>query len=186
MYDGRKYSGRIVSNTGTIMKHIPVVFFAAFLFCGCSGNQQSAIADDAHAVTRESVDVTEDPGPPPPPDDRASTTTTGITAPAASESVAQHGVDASGNIPCAQFIGQPMGQCLFRVSRGKSGSATVAITHPDGRTRIIFFENGQATNADLGQADSSMNFHASKQGDLFIIEVGDERYEIPDAVIFSG
>lgn len=94
--------------------------------------------------------------------------------------------DATGNIPCAQSKGQPMGQCPFGVARGSNGSATVSVTLPDGRKRAIFFENGTAASADLSQADGNMNFNAKKQADLFMINAGNERYEIPEAVIFGG
>lgn len=35
------------------------------------------------------------------------------------------------------------------VARDGGGTATVAITHPDGRKRFIFFERGKAIGADL-------------------------------------
>ncbi len=94
--------------------------------------------------------------------------------------------DANGMIPCAQFRGQPMGQCNFGVARDSGGTATVVVTHPDGRKRAIFFENGKAISADLSQADGNMEFHATKEADLYIIKAGDERYEIPEAVVFGG
>ncbi len=93
---------------------------------------------------------------------------------------------ASGNIPCAQNKGQPMGQCPFTVEREGKGSAIVSITLPDGRKRAIFFTKGKATGADLSQADGNMKFKATKQADLFKIQAGNERYEIPEAVVFGG
>ena len=94
--------------------------------------------------------------------------------------------DATGDIPCAQSKGQPMGQCPFGVARDGGGSATVVVTRPDGRKRAIFFEKGKATSADLSQADGNMTFRATKEADLYKIQAGDERYEIPEAVIFGG
>jgi hypothetical protein len=94
--------------------------------------------------------------------------------------------DATGRIPCAQAKGQPMGQCDFGVARAGGGTAAVVVTRPDGRKRFIFFEKGKATGADLSQADGNMAFRASKQADLYVIQAGDERYEIPEAVIVGG
>jgi hypothetical protein len=94
--------------------------------------------------------------------------------------------DATGQVPCAQRAGQPMGQCKFGVARESGGSATLVVTRPDGRTRAIFFEKGQAVGADMSQADGNMRFRARKNADLFLIEAGDERYEIPDAAVFGG
>lgn len=106
--------------------------------------------------------------------------------PSSSERAGQGQFDASGQIPCAQHKGQPMGQCQYKVARGSNGSATVVVTRPDGRTRAIFFENGKAVSADLSQADGNMTFRARKSSDLFMIQAGDERYEIPEAVITGG
>ena len=93
---------------------------------------------------------------------------------------------ASGNIPCAQAKSQPMGQCPFTVSREGQGTATVSVTLPDGRKRAIFFAKGKAIGADFSQADGNMKFKAGKQGDLFKIQAGNERYEIPEAAVFGG
>lgn len=92
---------------------------------------------------------------------------------------------ATGNIPCAIYETQPTGSCPFGVTRKGNGSGTVTVTKPDGRTRAIFFENGKATGYDYSQADPG-KFSAEKQGDLNLIRIGEERYEIPDAVIFGG
>lgn len=93
--------------------------------------------------------------------------------------------DATGQIPCAQYAGQPLTQCDFGVARAAGGGATVAVTKPDGRTRAIFFSNGIAIGADTSEADFG-EFSASRDSDLNLIRVGDEHYEIPDAVIFGG
>ena len=93
---------------------------------------------------------------------------------------------ASGNIPCAQAKSQPMGQCPFTVSREGQGTAIVSVTLPDGRKRAIFFEKGKATGADLSQADGDLTFRATKEADLFKIQAGNERYEIPEAAVFGG
>jgi hypothetical protein len=103
-----------------------------------------------------------------------------------SERAGQGKFDATGQIPCAQNKGQPMGQCRFGVARDPGESATLVVTRPDGRTRAIFFEKGKAVGADLSQADGNMRFRAKKNADLFLIEAGDERYEVPDAAVFGG
>jgi len=43
----------------------------------------------------------------------------------------------------------------------------------------------EATGSDASQADPG-EFRAEKQSDMSIIYIGEERYEIPDAVIFGG
>ena len=92
---------------------------------------------------------------------------------------------ATGNVPCKMAAGQPTGSCPFGVTRKGRGSAVVTVTKPDGRTRAIFFENGTAIGADVSQADPG-RFGAQKEADLNIVNIGQERYEIPDAVVFGG
>lgn len=104
----------------------------------------------------------------------------------ASARASQGKFNATGKIPCAQNKGQPMGQCDFGVARAGGGTAAVSITLLDGRKRAIFFKAGKAVGADLSQADGNMSFSASKEADLYTIRAGNERCEIPEAVIYGG
>jgi hypothetical protein len=99
-----------------------------------------------------------------------------------------HGTNyhATGNVPCRMVQGQPTGSCVFGVVRHGSGSADVTITKQDGGTRTIFFKGGQAIGCDQSQADWGGDFRAKKEADLFIVHIGQERYEIPEAVVFGG
>mgnify|MGYP001817297230 CR=1 FL=1 len=94
--------------------------------------------------------------------------------------------DARGTIPCAQHKGQPMTSCEFGVTRAGGGYATVVIIKPDGVKRALFFRMGIAVGADTSQADGYPEFRANREQDLNMIRIGDERYEIPDAVILGG
>lgn len=93
--------------------------------------------------------------------------------------------NAVGEIPCSMGDGQPTGSCKFGVVREGGGSSLVTVTKPDGRKRIIFFEGGKAIGADTNEADPG-EFSAEKQNDLNIIRIGQELYEIPDAVVSGG
>lgn len=92
---------------------------------------------------------------------------------------------AIGEIFCIMATEQLTDSCPFGVIREGNGTGTVTVTKPDGSTRTIFFENGEATESDVSDADSG-EFSMEKQGDLSLIRIGQERYEIPDAVIFGG
>lgn len=93
--------------------------------------------------------------------------------------------DATGNIPCAQYKAQPMGQCELRVARAGSGYATAVIKKPDGRTRAVFFSMGEPIGADTSEVDPGQ-FSATRDGDLNFPGIGNERCEIPDAVVPGG
>ncbi len=94
--------------------------------------------------------------------------------------------DASGSISCASAPGQPLGNCPFGVARAGGGYATVVLTRADGGKRALYFRMGRAIGADTSEADGSGSFSASKEGDLYTVRVGNERYELPEAVVFGG
>lgn len=109
-----------------------------------------------------------------------------LTKPSHDTKVAGTNYHATGKIRCQMGEGQSAGNCDFGVVREGNGTAQVTITKPDGSTRSIYFENGKAIGYDKSQADRG-EFKASKEGyDLYIIHIGNERYEIPDAVISGG
>lgn len=93
--------------------------------------------------------------------------------------------DATGNIPCAQVPGQPMTACKFGVARAGGGYATVVITKPDGHSRMIFFRMGIPIGTSFSEADGYTHFKAAKEGDLHLIRIDNERYEIPEAVVLK-
>jgi hypothetical protein len=95
--------------------------------------------------------------------------------------------DATGKLPCAQAAGQPMRECEFGVARAGGGYATVVVKRAnDGRPRAIYFRMGRPIGADTSQADGYPEFRATKERDLHIIRIGNERYEIPDSVVLGG
>jgi uncharacterized protein YraI len=94
--------------------------------------------------------------------------------------------DAGGWIDCAQAPGQPLTPCGFGVARDGGGTATVVVTRPDGRKRALFFQNGAFIAADTSQADGYPQYSATRAAGVYTIRVGDERYEVFDAVVFGG
>lgn len=94
--------------------------------------------------------------------------------------------DASGQVPCVRHAGQPTRPCDFGVARAGGGYATVVVTPPDGPPRTIYFRMGRPIGASSSEAGGEGPFRATKQDDLNLIRIGDERYEIPDAVPLGG
>lgn len=94
--------------------------------------------------------------------------------------------NATGPLPCARYSGQPMGQCQFGVIRQGNGNGNVTVFWPDGGSRVIFFENGKPAYFDQSQADGDKQMTFERESDLTIIRIGDERFEIVDAILFGG
>jgi hypothetical protein len=94
--------------------------------------------------------------------------------------------NATGEIPCARNAGQPMGSCKFGVKREGNGRAMVTVFWPDAGSRVIFFEGGKPANYDKSEADGDAAMKVEQNADLFVIRIGDQRFEIPDAVINGG
>jgi hypothetical protein len=108
------------------------------------------------------------------------------TAPSGDARVAGTNFNATGNLPCARAASQPMAQCRFGVVRRGQGAADVTVFWPDGGSRVLFFEGGRPVRFDQSQADGNARLTSSKQGDLFTVRVGSQRFEIPEAVITGG
>jgi hypothetical protein len=87
-------------------------------------------------------------------------------------------------VPCS-LAGAATAQCPAGVKRRSDGSGTITVTWPDGRTRTLYFERGQVTGYERSHP-SDGEFSVSRQGDLSIVHIGSERYEIADALPFGG
>lgn len=94
--------------------------------------------------------------------------------------------DARGELPCARHAGQPTNACAFVVTRAGSGDASVRVTHPDGLQRLIWFRMGRAIGVGDSEASPAGAFSTRREADLTFVQVGSERYEIPDAVVLGG
>ncbi len=90
-------------------------------------------------------------------------------------------------IPCAREAGQPMGQCRFGVERTRGrGNGQVTVFWPGGGNRVICFEDLTPVRFDQSQADGDARMTVRREGDLFHIRIGGQRFEIPEAVITGG
>ena len=74
-----------------------------------------------------------------------------------------------------------MRPCPFGVVRDGPGNAGVWIALGNGEERQILFEAGApvATNRDAALTSERL-------GDLTLVRIGEERYEIPDALVNGG
>jgi hypothetical protein len=94
--------------------------------------------------------------------------------------------NATGSIPCARRAGQPMGSCRFGVVRRGGGSGEVTVFWPDGGNRVIAFKNAEPASFDQSSADGEVRMIVKRNADLFLLTIGVQRFEIPEAVITGG
>ncbi|MCB1383991.1 MAG: hypothetical protein KDJ73_13915 [Notoacmeibacter sp.] len=107
-------------------------------------------------------------------------------APSQDAKVAGTDFNATGQIPCAREAGQPMGQCNFGVNREGNGNGMITVFWPDGGSRVIFFEMNTPTSFDQSQADGDAKMTVDQNSDLYIVTIGGQRFEIPEAVMAGG
>jgi hypothetical protein len=89
--------------------------------------------------------------------------------------------DATGLVACATSATEPMRNCPFGVVREGPGNAGVWIALGDGVERQILFEAGAAVATNRDAALTS-----ERSGDQTLVRIGEERYEIPDALVNGG
>ena len=89
--------------------------------------------------------------------------------------------DATGFVPCAAHSEQSVRQCPFGVIREGPGNAGIWIALGDGEERQILFERGTPV-----ATDSVDTLRFEKTADRFVIRVGEERYEVSEAVVYGG
>ncbi|WP_244196116.1 hypothetical protein [Paraburkholderia susongensis] len=93
---------------------------------------------------------------------------------------------ATGTLPCERGAGQTKTMCKFGVVRHGDRSATVVVYWPDGNTRAILFgANGRVLGAAMKAGDRPMpgNTLTQKNAGINLISIGNERYEVEDAVV---
>lgn len=89
--------------------------------------------------------------------------------------------DATGEVPCARYVGQPMTRCEASIVRMGNNKADVTVTWPDGGSRVISFYDGMPAGSN-----SRSDFRFTREGSLSMIRVGvSERFEITDTLAFG-
>jgi hypothetical protein len=88
---------------------------------------------------------------------------------------------ATGMINCKQARAQPYFPCAFVALREGPGAARVDITFPDSTLRTIIYKDGK-----VDSTNGPVAFTVDKIDDLATVHIGDESYEIVDAVPFGG
>lgn len=93
---------------------------------------------------------------------------------------------ATGNLPCARERGQPMASCRFGVVREGNGNGRITVFWSGGGNRVIFFEDNTPMHYDESQADGGARMTVGHEADLYHVRIGNQRFEIPEAVMTGG
>jgi hypothetical protein len=93
--------------------------------------------------------------------------------------------DVGGKILCAQERGQELSECTVGVAQAGGGDATVVVSFPNGFKRSLYFVNGYFVSANTTMSGNGSDTDWQKLGDLHIIRVDDQRYELHDDLIFN-
>lgn len=93
--------------------------------------------------------------------------------------------DKHGDIACAQERGQALGACRAAIARSGGGDATVEVSFPNGFKRQLYFTHGAFISASATMSGVGRDTDWRLEGGLHLIRVDDQRYELPDALIFA-
>ena len=93
--------------------------------------------------------------------------------------------DERGEIQCAQEQGQALGECPAAIARGVGGDATVVVTFPNGFARMLYFVHGEFTSASATMSGVGTDTDWQIEGGHHIIRVDDQRYILPDTLVFG-
>lgn len=90
--------------------------------------------------------------------------------------------NATGEITCSR-PGTSKRSCRFGVKREGNGNGSITVFWPDSGSRVIFFEDQTPMSYDESQADGGAKMTVEQKGDLYIVRIGQQRLEIPEAAI---
>lgn len=91
---------------------------------------------------------------------------------------------AAGNVRCAQEVGEALGPCTAEVSRA-TGSAAVVVTFGNGFSRMLSFSDGAFLRGNTTMSGTGKDTEWTLSDGLFEIRVDDQRFEIPEALVFG-
>ncbi|HEV7263867.1 MAG TPA: SH3 domain-containing protein [Falsiroseomonas sp.] len=89
--------------------------------------------------------------------------------------------DATGLLPCAMVRGLPSRDCRFGIERQGDGAAVLEVLGHNGVTRRITFVRGVPSSSD-----GPVELTYERFGALFLIRVGEERFEVSEPLVIGG
>ncbi len=90
--------------------------------------------------------------------------------------------DASGDVACAQEVGEDLGVCSAQVAI-QANAAAVVVTFPNGFSRILTFEDGAFLRGNTTMSGVGTDTEWTLEDGIYRIRVDDQRFDIPEALI---
>lgn len=103
---------------------------------------------------------------------------------AAAERAKSGDFEAAGEVRCAQEVGQSLGTCGAMVARA-DGSAAVVVTFPNGFARTLTFSDREFLRGNATMSGVGTDTEWRLDGGLFHVRVDDQRFELPEALVFG-
>ena len=94
--------------------------------------------------------------------------------------------DATAEVPCAQEQGEALNPCTIGIARSGGGDATAAVTFKNGFSRYLFFLHGEFISASATMSGAGRDTDWEVRGGTHYIRADDQRFEIPNALLFGG
>ncbi len=93
--------------------------------------------------------------------------------------------DATGEVRCAQEVGESLGMCSAALARA-DGSSAVIVTFANGFSRTLIFADGEFLrgNATMSGVGTDTDWRLSRG--MYHVRVDDQRFEIPEALVFGN
>ncbi len=92
--------------------------------------------------------------------------------------------DARGKGACAQIRGEAMGECTIAVARSDGSDASAVATFSNGFSRTLYFVHGEFISANPTMSGTGKDTDWRLEDGVHFIRVEDQRYELPDALLF--
>ncbi len=90
---------------------------------------------------------------------------------------------ATGEIACAQEVGEALGTCTAEVARDDGSAAAVVVTFGNGFSRILTFEDGVFLRGNTTMSGVGTDTDWSLEDGLYRVRVDDQRFDIPETLI---
>jgi hypothetical protein len=92
--------------------------------------------------------------------------------------------DARGEVRCAQEAGQPLASCTAAVARS-DGSAAVVVRFANGFARVLTFSDRRFLRGSATMSGVGTDTDWTLSGGVYAIRVDDQRFELPEALVFG-